>query len=364
MASRHLRRCVNYGAAVILFLCHLAHGESRAAITISYPNGGSSWPLFIAKNAGYYSQNGLEVNLVFSPYPAGLAMLSSGEAQVVTYALEQVMVASMRDASFALIACPTNRGMFALLAWNDIKTLGDLKGKRIGVGEIGDASYGYSAALIQGAGLTLRDVEWIPTGPDVASRVAALSARHVDAALLTAPAYFKLIGGKIHLLTDISRRRDLFASVALLMEKTFMVAHPEVPRTILGAEAEAIQRFYADKAFAIRTYRQYNRGVDEQDAERLYDLYANAGAFERVPYVLADAIKNAIEHQPDPVIAGQMKAFDFRRVVNNNVIETLVQDGFYNRTFGPPIKPIEERAKRASFGNPVRITTGASPSTR
>ena len=53
-------------------------------ITINYPTrSGASWPLFIAKEGGYYQKYGLDVDLQFGVHPAGIAMLTSGQAAMV-----------------------------------------------------------------------------------------------------------------------------------------------------------------------------------------------------------------------------------------------------------------------------------------
>src|ERR1700731_2939515 len=100
-------------------------------ITINYPNrSGSNWPLFIAKDGGYYQKYGLDVTLVFGVHPAGIAMLVSGEGQMVNSSLEQLIQAASRDGSLVLVGSSLNRGMFALMANKDIPSMKALKGKR------------------------------------------------------------------------------------------------------------------------------------------------------------------------------------------------------------------------------------------
>ena len=45
---------------------------------------GTTWPFYIAREAGYYQKYGLDVNLVFGVHPAGIAMIVSGEAAMTT----------------------------------------------------------------------------------------------------------------------------------------------------------------------------------------------------------------------------------------------------------------------------------------
>src|SRR5580658_4839687 len=194
-------------------------------VTINYPNrSGSNWPLFLAKEGGYYQKYGLDVTLIFGVHPAGIAMLVSGEGQMVNSSLEQLMQAASRDGSLVLVGSSLNRGMFALMANKDIPSVKALKGKRIAVGQIGDAPYGYLIALLGKSGLTSRDVEWIPVGTDVSGRAAALQSGRADATLLTAPAYFKVEEAGYKTLANLADHDDIFASTAYILKKTVVAS--------------------------------------------------------------------------------------------------------------------------------------------
>src|SRR5437773_892044 len=68
-----------------------ASAQALQKITINFPTrSGASWPLFIAKEGGYYQKYGLDVELVFAGHPAGIAMVVSGEAKMSSYNLESV----------------------------------------------------------------------------------------------------------------------------------------------------------------------------------------------------------------------------------------------------------------------------------
>src|SRR4029078_10592796 len=98
--------------------------------TINFPTrSGASWPLFIAKEGGYYQKYGLDVDLVFAGHPGGIAMGVRGEAKMSSYNLESVMQASVRDASFAVVGSSVNRAFFVLMSRPDIAGVKDLKGK-------------------------------------------------------------------------------------------------------------------------------------------------------------------------------------------------------------------------------------------
>src|ERR1700735_459379 len=152
-----------------------AHAGAQQKITINYPNrSGANWPLFLAKEGGYYQKYGLDVTLTFGVMPAGIAMLVSGEAQMVNSSLDQLMQAASKDGSLVLVGSSLNRGAFALMADKNIASIKALKGKRIAVSQVGDAPYGYLIALLAKSGLSGRDGQWIPVGTDVNGRGAGL----------------------------------------------------------------------------------------------------------------------------------------------------------------------------------------------
>lgn len=324
--------------------------QTLQKITINYPNrSGSNWPIFLAKDGGYYQKYGLDVTLTFGVMPAGIAMLASGEAQMVNSSLEQLMQAASKDGSMVLIGSALNCGVFALMAKKDINSIKDLKGKKIAVSQVGDAPYGYLVDLLSKSGVSARDVQWIPVGTDASGRAAALTSGRVDATLLTAPAYFKVEEAGFKTLANLAEHPDIFASTGLLMKKSVVAADPKLPEKILEAQAEAVKRFYEDKAFAVKTFLNYDKNAVPAEVIRVYDLYAKPNAFERVPFVLAGAVKSVLAQQPDPQIAAQMRSFDFHKVIDNTYVQNLVKDGFFEKTFGPSVKAEETRKAKEAF---------------
>jgi len=68
--------------------------------------------------------------------------------------------------------------------------------------------------------------------------------------------------------------------------------------------------------------------------------------FNGAPFV-ADAIKSVVAQQVDEQIAVPMRAFDFHKVVDNSVVDRLVEEGYFEKVFGPGVKAEEEKSKLA-----------------
>src|SRR5262245_3662679 len=322
--------------------------QNLQKVTINYPTrSGATWPLYIAKEGGYYAKNGLDVDLQFGVHPAGVAMLTSGQAVMVNHSLEQGMVASTRDGSFALMGSSSNKGLFALIAQKEFSDPKQLKGKRIAVGQIGDAPYNYTVALLGTYGLGVRDVQWVPVGTDVTGRATALTTNRADATLLTAPNYFRLEEAGFKNLANLAEH-EVFAATTYMFAKSAIAANPKLPEQIIKAHAEAIKRFYDDKAFAVKTYIVFDK-QPEADVTRIYDLYQKGNIFDRVPYVLAPAVKAIISQQNDPRIAADLKTYDFKKVIDNGTVARLVKEGYFEMLFGPGVKAEEQRKASIAF---------------
>jgi ABC-type nitrate/sulfonate/bicarbonate transport system substrate-binding protein len=309
---------------------------------------GGSWPLFIAKEGGYYQKYGLDVELKFGAGNLGMAMITSGEAVMSNSSMEQALQASSRDPN-ALVSMGSflNKGTFSLMAAKTIGSVKDLKGKRIAVAQVGDAVYNYTIALLAKSGLKPRDVTWIPVGQDATARATALAGGRADAALLTAPSFFRMEEQGFKNLANLADYKDIYASSVYLFTKKTVAANPKLPELILRAQTEAIKRFYEDKAFAVKAYIANDKTADPKDVERIYDLYANSHSFERVPYVLATAVKSVVA-QADAEQATAMRAIDFKKVVDNSVVDRLAKEGFFEKLFGPTAKSEQEnRSKQA-----------------
>ena len=318
-------------------------------IKINFPTrSAASWPMFIAKEGGYYAGNGLDVELVFGSGPLGVAQISSGEAAMTNSSMEQALQASARDASLVLMGSSLNKGMFSLMASKNFTSVPQLKGKRFAVSQVGDAPYNYTLALLKKFSLTARDVEWIPVGTDATARATALVSGRADATLLTAPQYFRVEEKGFTNLANLADYDDVYASTVYLFTKAAVAADPKLPEQIIKAHAEAIKRYYDDKAFAVKAYLAYDEKQDPADIERIYDWNTQRNLMERIPYVLASAI-TAIKDQADSQTATQIRNFDVKSVIDNSVVDRLVKEGYFEQLFGAAIKDEIDRKSSLAF---------------
>src|SRR3954469_8128852 len=103
---------------------------------------GSSWPGWIAQDAGFFASYGLDVELEYlaSGAPALQSMLSGETGIVPTLAAPPVISAVLGGADAVLIGATNNTVAFTLMVTPDIGSYADLRDRRLGVSRLGSAS--------------------------------------------------------------------------------------------------------------------------------------------------------------------------------------------------------------------------------
>lgn len=164
----------------------LAAGPSAAAdkltVLLDWFVNPDHAPLVIAKDGGYFARHGLDVELIAPADPsAPPRLVAAGKADIaITYQPDlmlQVKEGLPLVRFGTLIETPLN----ALIVLKDgpIKTLADLKGKKVGysVASFQDA---YLSAILKSVGLTAKDVTLVNVNFNL---VTALMSGQVDAAI-------------------------------------------------------------------------------------------------------------------------------------------------------------------------------------
>jgi ABC-type nitrate/sulfonate/bicarbonate transport system substrate-binding protein len=141
----------------------------------------------VARDRGYYRQEGLDAQLIVMPSALGTQALLGGNVKFST-AGGAGLLPILRGAPIRFMFTTFNRPMFWLYARSDIRSVENLKGKKVGVSSLGSGPDSLLREILKKHGLDGgRDVVILPVGSGTA-RFFALQAGTVDAAMLSIPA--------------------------------------------------------------------------------------------------------------------------------------------------------------------------------
>jgi ABC-type nitrate/sulfonate/bicarbonate transport system substrate-binding protein len=335
----------------LTILCVLSFNASETcaqplqkSVAMIGARSGASWPLWIAKDGGYYAKHHLDVELVYAVHPGPIAAIISGHAAMTSAGSDPALLAAAKDPSLVVLGGFMNKGSFAMIGSKTAADMKQLTGKKIGVGRVGDPPYHMAVSLLKKYGMTPRDVQWVSIGVDAAARAAALQTGQVDAALITAPAYFRLQAAGLPVLAVLLDHEDIYVSTYYLFRRDALTKERPMAMAFVKAHAEAIKRFYDDRAFATATMIKYGGTRNAEDAHRVYDLFRNARVLEPVPYALKGSVQAVMERQ-----GAELKGAELAKMIDNSLIDQLVAEKYFEKVFGASIRDEQQRRQAQAF---------------
>ena len=317
----------------------------QKAVAMIGARSGASWPLWIAKEARLYAKHGLDVELVYAVHPGPIAAIISGHATMTSSGSDPALLAAAKDPSLVVLGGFMNKGSFAMIGSKTATDMKQLAGKKIGIGRVGDPPYHMAVSLLKKFGMTARDIQWVSVGVDAAARAAALQSGQIDAALITAPAYFRLQSVGLPVLAVLLEHEDIYVSTYYLFRREALTKQRTTALAFIKAHAEAIKRFYDDQAYATEIMIKYGGTRNRDDAYRVYELYKNARVLEPIPYVLKGSVEAVVERQ-----GAELKGAEFARIIDNSLVDQLVKEKYFEAVFGASIRNEQQRKQAMAFG--------------
>jgi NitT/TauT family transport system substrate-binding protein len=242
----------------------VAQEKIRMGVSAFSPSYAS---IFIAQRRGFYAEEGLNVEIILIPGLTSTRALLGGS---VDFASASNPNAAVQGAKLKMLMVMNDKPTGMVFAQPGIKSLDQLRGKKLGGSTVGSLDYGWVKELLAKYGLTLeRDVIFVPIG-STATRFTALKAGTIDAASLSPPASFLAQDqGYPILVRTADHVEDIQASIVTMDEKLARQA-PQVLR-FLRATVKG-QRFYlARRAEAIHAIMEFTRTNDQALMARVYD---------------------------------------------------------------------------------------------
>jgi ABC-type nitrate/sulfonate/bicarbonate transport system substrate-binding protein len=152
------------------------------------------WPAIVADRKGFFKEEGLDVDFINSGASArSLQQVAAGSAPIGSSSMVDTLRAIGGGAKVKVFLNSLAVGTHSLVAAKTIKSVPELKGKRVMTGGPSDITNLWWSAMARHYGLDPRkDVELIFSG-STSARLGALLAGGVDATMLSTPQSFKAI---------------------------------------------------------------------------------------------------------------------------------------------------------------------------
>ena len=246
-----------------------------APLRIAYSSiSGAMLPLWVAKERKLFDKYGVDVELT---YIRGVAIeaLLAGEVQFVRASPPAVVRSTLRGADLAIIANTINVAVFSLMTRPEIRRPEDLKGKRIGVTNLGDSPDLVLSLLLERWGLQRnKDVAILGIRGGMPELLISVNKGFVDAGVISAPSNLRGIKMGLRELVDIADYGIPYVNSPLSARRSFIKSNRDTVLRVLRAYNEAVQETRGDKNAALKILAKYVR-VD--DPEILGEVYRGYG---------------------------------------------------------------------------------------
>ncbi len=250
-------------------------------------------PLWVAQEGGYLAEEGIDASVEYVATSTTLtqAMLA-GEVAVADSGQEALVAADLAGADLVAVAVGTDRFIFRLFGAEPVRSIPDLRGRRLGITRYGSTTDTVSRLLLKRNGLDPdRDVTIVQVG-GVPEILAALQSGSIDAGALSPPTMFRA-AGSYNVLVDTTEVDIFFHQAMLITPRRYLAENEATMRRVIRGYLRGVARFKQDKAFATAITGKYTQTDDAYILEQSWA--AEDRVLPRVPLIRPDAIQVSLD---------------------------------------------------------------------
>jgi NitT/TauT family transport system substrate-binding protein len=315
-------------AAAIIFRIIFSANLEAQEIAISYPGlTGESASLWMAKEGGSFKENGIEAKLIYMEGGRlSVQSLLSGSTQFMAGDAVSALTAVAGGADIVLIASAKNILPYVFAIAKDIKRFQDLKGKIVGISQIGGRAGEIARMVIKNSGLDPdRDVTYLAVGGTM-SRLAALSGNRVQAAPISR--------GVVPLAEEKGLKVLEVEPIPLIIDalwtsRKYADDNPDVINRVVRAYIAGIAAILKDRQKTLDVLRKYMRTADLKALQSSYDVYVKG--LDKIPIPNDQAIQNTLDITYR--IAPKLSGMDIKKYLYFAPIQRLKEEGYIDRIY-------------------------------
>ena len=260
-------------------------GAQLTKVTTSYVSDSAGvLPLWLAKEAGIFARNGLDVQAVRVHAAVGVMALMSGELQFVLASGPVVVDSALRGSNAVYVAGGMSTLDFVLVTRPEIKTAEQLKGGTVGLSAFRGANPTATRFALQKLGLGPKDVSLIVVG-GTSERIASLRLGKIQGTLFSPPQNITAQREGFNALADVAELGLPFVHIGVATTRTFIRDNPAVVRRYVKSHIEAIAAMKTDREMAIKTLTKYLGQIKDRDVlVKSYEAAAPDNRISRKQY--------------------------------------------------------------------------------
>ena len=321
---------------LVLTLCGFDSARAAAAPDkIRFPYSPISWnslPWWMAKDAGHFERNGLDVDLFYEGASSAIVQsMLAGEANFAGLAGPSIVSNVLGGGDVIQIAAVVKTFTIPMYAQASIKEIAQLKGQKVAVSRFGSISHIAAQNIFQKAGVSGVTVVQSGGTPESA---AALMSGAVAAAMVPPPQSLMLREKGFRELVSVKQFREWNIPVVengVAARRSFIDKNPNVAKRFIRAAFEGIRTIYTDKELALKVLAKYTKVSDDKILDESYRF--SIEALSKEGFMPPEAFTALVEQmvRQKSVDEGASKKLPITAYFDNRFVNELEKEGFFKK---------------------------------
>jgi NitT/TauT family transport system substrate-binding protein len=323
-----LKRLLRYFIVTVIaassLTVHLEAAQKELQkLTVGYtPISAATLPFFIAVEEKLFQKHGFEISPVFmGGSPLINSAILAGEFAIGYTGGGAIISSRLSGSDLIAIACPLP--VLTIDGWSrpEIKSIADLRGKRIGVTRFGASTHFAGLSMLESAGLKPNDVVFIQNG-GVGESLAALLGGRVDASMIGYPFGLNAKNAGYHMLfRPLGTDYGLFPTAVIAARESWVkeTRNRKIAVDFLRGLYEGLLLGRENPTAFKRSLRKYTRVDDEATLQSSFEFFREA-----LPTTLRTpekAMTNALKFIDHP----KAKQADVKQSFDNSLAEEAMR---------------------------------------
>ena len=289
-----MKRLSLIASLLVLLSSSLAQSAERLRIAYSSISGAYTG-IWVAHDAGYYAKEGLEDQIIFIPSATQLAqVLVAGDVDIASLGGGPATAASLSGADIKVFGNNVNKLIFSLHTKPEVKSIDELRGKRIAVSRFGSAADIAARTALRKFNIDPnKDVILMQLGT-MSNMFGALKSGAVEASMVSPPTQFMSEKVGFKELVSVTDMDLAYPNPAMAVAGELIRKNPDLIDRFMRAYVRAIQRARTDKESTVKTLAKYTTITDTVLLNKTYDFYMTK-VIERAPYINMQGMQNALD---------------------------------------------------------------------
>ena len=299
-----------------LRVAYSAIGASQAAVWIPY-------------EAGIFRKYGLDIELLYVGGGGRAAqVVQSGEVPIGLFTGGAVINSNLAGGDLVVIGSSMNVMTFSVVARPEIRTVEDLKGKKVGITRFGSAS-DFGLKYAEGKWPIKRQLNFavIQTG-GMPEQLSALRTGVLEAAVLNVELTIMARKEGFKELADLAKIGLSFSTSSLGTTRSYIKRNENTVRKFIRGFVDGVHYAKTQRALGVQILKKYLRNNDNAFVNDLYDLYVLQN-IPQIPRPSAEALKTILDQMAET----DSRAINLRpeQFIDGRFFHELEKEGFIQK---------------------------------